>query len=159
MRPEELASDSSKTIDAVIHAIMQLKELGKEFDDLVLLQPTQPLRTSSDIDNAIEAYYESGCEPLASVSAVDDHPLLIRSIDKGILQPILDANSTCRRQDMPPFYRINGCIYINEVKSINVSTSFNDNRIPFVMDKDHSVDIDDPADLVMAKYFIDNQLS
>ena len=134
-----------------------LNEMGQLFDTLVLLQPTQPLRTSEDIDKAIETYVESNCEPLASVSMVDDHPLLIRSISQGLLSPVLDASSTCRRQDMPPFYRINGCIYINEISSITEMTSFNDNGIPYIMEKSHSVDIDDYKDLVVAEYYINQE--
>ena len=158
MRPSELASDTAKTVDAVVHAINTLKENGQEFDTLVLLQPTQPLRTADDIDKAVETYIENGCNSLASVSLVDDHPLLIRSISENRLVPLLNESSTCRRQDMPLYYRINGCIYINEIDSISEATSFNDNRIPYIMDSYHSVDIDDMHDLVVAKYYLKQEV-
>ena len=154
MRPAELASDTSRTIDAVLHVLENLKKQGQLYDVLVLLQPTQPLRTSTDIDHAIERYFEMGCKSLVSVSPVDDHPLLIRSIERDVLVPLLKRPSTCRRQDMPPYYRINGCIYINEVGQIDENTSFNDNIVPFVMGKEHSIDIDESSDLVMARYYI-----
>lgn len=67
---------------------------------------------------------------------------------------LLHQSSTCRRQDMPPYYRINGCIYINEVDTINRETSFNDNRLSFVMDAAHSVDVDDMKDFAVAEYFL-----
>ena len=44
LRPAELAQDKSKTIDAVLHAIRQLTIKRENYDILVLLQPTQPLR-------------------------------------------------------------------------------------------------------------------
>lgn len=155
MRPVELASDSSKTLDAVLHAIRTLSEQGGSCDVLVLLQPTEPLRTAGDIDGAIEAFFKNGERPLVSVSPVDDHPILIRSIGPdNTLRPLLDCGSTCRRQDMPSYYRVNGCIYINSTPEIDESTSFNDNPVPYVMESSHSVDIDSLADLAMAEYYL-----
>lgn len=155
MRPIELAADTSKTIDAVLHAIKTLKTMGKEYDILVLLQPTQPLRTNKDIDKAIEVYYKNKENGLVSVSPVDDSPLLIRSITQdGKLINLLVQNSTCRRQDMPIYYKVNGCIYINKIDEINENTSFNDNKIPFIMMKEHSIDIDELSDLCMAEYYL-----
>lgn len=154
MRPTELATDTSKIIDAVLHVLERLKKQGHLYDVLVLLQPTQPLRTSTDIDLAIEKFFEAGCKPLVSVSPVDDPPLLIRSIERDVLVPLLKMPSTCRRQDMPPYYRVNGCIYINETAKIDRNTSFNDNIVPFVMKKEHSIDIDEPVDLVTAGYYV-----
>lgn len=156
MRPVELAADTSKTIDAIIHAVNQLKKMEHEFDTLVLLQPTEPLRNASDVDGAIEKYFECGCKPLVSISEVDDHPILIRSIDGDALKPLLDISSTCRRQDMPKYYRVNGCIYINPIPELNAETSFNDNKVPYIMDRSHSVDIDELIDLEVAKYYIEH---
>lgn len=154
MRPYELATDTSKTIDSVIYTVQMLQTLGKNFDALVLLQPTQPLRTSKDIDDAIEKYENNGKMPLVSVSEIDDHPILTRIINKNKLVPLLNVSSTCRRQDMPPFYKVNGCIYINEISELNENTSLNDNIVPYLMSKSHSVDIDEKLDLVIAEYYL-----
>lgn len=156
MRPDVLAQDKSKTIDAVIHALETLKSINRCYDILVLLQPTQPLRTTEDIDNALEHFIKNNKESLVSVSEVNDHPILIRSIDENNrLVPILTQNSTIRRQDMPKYYRVDGCIYINKIDEINNNTSFNDNICPFIIDKSHAVDIDEISDLILAKYYID----
>ena len=156
LRPKELASDTAKTIDAVLHAIETLRKAGETFDSLVLLQPTSPLRTAEDINRAVETFYESNRQPVVSVSEVSDHPILIRTIEKTpegeYLKPLLQTGSTVRRQDMPPFYRVNGSIYINPVEEINSTTSFNDNPIPFVMSPSHSIDIDEPLDLKIAEW-------
>ena len=156
LRPKELASDTAKTIDAVLHAIETLRKAGETFDSLVLLQPTSPLRTAEDINRAVETFYESNRQPVVSVSEVSDHPILIRTIEKTpegeYLKPLLQTGSTVRRQDMPPFYRVNGSIYINPIEEINSTTSFNDNPIPFVMSPSHSIDIDEPLDLKIAEW-------
>lgn len=156
MRPQELASDTAKTIDVVLHAIDYMKRVEMQHDILVLLQPTQPLRTAEDIDGAIETFFEHNCKALVSVSPAETHPILIRSIADGKLIPMLKRSSTCRRQDFPAFYQVNGCIYINCINEIDGDTSFNDNEIPFVMESSHSVDIDEPSDLFVAEYYLGN---
>ena len=156
LRPPELAADTAKTIDAVLHAIETLREAGETFDSLVLLQPTSPLRTAEDINGAVETFYQNNRRSVVSVSEVSDHPILIRTIEQTPegerLKPLLEGSSTVRRQDMPPFYRVNGSIYINPMEEICQATSFNDNPVPYVTAKDYSVDIDDPADLVLAEF-------
>lgn len=155
MRPKELARDTSKTVDCVVHAINELNNIGEVYDVLVLLQVTQPLRTYLDIDNAIKCFFDYGEKSVVSISEVSDNPLLIRYLDENRhMKKMIEFNSTCRRQDMPKYYRVNGCIYINSIKEINSMTSFNDNEIPFIMDKKHSVDIDDMSDLWLAEYYI-----
>ena len=156
LRPKELASDTAKTIDAVLHSIETLRKAGETFDSLVLLQPTSPLRTAEDIDKAIETFYQFNRQPVVSVSEVSDHPILSRTIEQtpngDRLKPLLDGSSTVRRQDMPPFYRVNGSIYINPIEEISQTTSFNDNPVPFIMQKNRSVDIDEPIDLRIAEW-------
>ncbi len=158
LRPAELAADTSRTVDAVIHAAETLKQSGETFDSLVLLQPTSPLRTAEDIDGAVEKFYAGGRQAVVSVSPAEDHPILIRTIEQTPagerLKPLLAGSSTVRRQDMPAFYRVNGCIYINAMEELNGDTSFNDNPVPWVMEKSHSVDIDEPADLALAEYLL-----
>jgi hypothetical protein len=76
----------------------------------------------------------------------------IRYMDENKdMQKLLDLNSTCRRQDMPPYYKINGCIYINAISEIRPDLSFADNKIPYFMPKERSVDIDEPLDLMIAE--------
>ena len=158
MRPTELAGDYSTTLDAVLHALEMLKE-GR-FDILVLLQPTSPLRTAEDIDGAVETFISSGCRALASVSGVNDSPILMRKIkDNGEMEKLLPVSSTIRRQDMPKIYRVNGSIYVNIISEITEQTSFNDNPMSYVMEKSHSVDIDDYSDIALTMYYLQRNTS
>lgn len=107
LRPDYLASDTAKTIDAVLHCIQELEKSGEKYDYLVLLQPTQPLRQGFHIDEAIEKILELEAQSLASVSKVKEHPVLIRTIsENGELRNLLDCSSTVRRQDFPDYYRV-----------------------------------------------------
>lgn len=152
LRPDYLASDTAKTIDAVLHAIHWLEEHEQHYDVLVLLQPTQPLRQGEDIDRALERYMINQMQGLVSVKKVDEHPILMRMInDDGKLVSLLPLNSTVRRQDMPEYYIVDGSIYINSIDELNETTSFNDNCIPYIMPTERSVDIDEMSDLQRAE--------
>lgn len=160
VRPANLATDEARTIDVVLHAVEYLESKKDEYETLVLLQPTQPLRTAFDIDAALEFHFAHGERSLVSVSPVDDHPLLIRTIDAASnAVRLIDASSTCRRQDMPEFYKVNGCLYINKICSLSGETSFNDNELAFVMEPSHSVDIDEMKDVFLAEYYLGNVVS
>lgn len=157
LRDESLASDTSKTIDAVVYSIKKLEDIGEYFDFLVLLQPTSPLRTAEDIDRAIEYLDNRETKSLVSINQIKDNPVLIRTIDKnGNLRKILNQNSTVRRQDFKEYYRVNGAIYINSIKKINNETSFNDNVLGYIMPLERSIDIDNIDDLENVRNFIKN---
>lgn len=157
LRPAQLAADTSKTIDAVLHAVTAMHNQGSDYDILILLQPTEPLRDTHDIDSAIEAFFTNNYRSLVSVSAVTDAPVLIRQIDENNkCIPLLNTSSTVRRQDMQKYYVVNGCIYINYTADLNKNTSFNDNESAYIMQPSHSVDIDEYSDLYIARYYLEN---
>lgn len=157
LRPKELASDRSPTVDCIRHALTYFAQHSQLFDVVVLLQPTQPFVSGQDIDQAIGLFLASGSgEGVVGVSPVTEHPILMRSInDDGKLISLLKVNSTVRRQDMPTFYKVNGCIYINAVKDYErQALSLNDNSIPFVMSKDKAIDIDEMRDFEYADWLM-----
>ncbi len=155
LRPVELASDTAKSIDAIVHAIKWLEDHNEKFDIFVLLQPTSPLRTVEDLDGALEKFINSGEKSLVAVSLVSDNPILIRTINAdGTMEKLLDLQSTVRRQDMKNYYRVNGSIYINKVSEINADTSLNDNEIPYIVKPENAIDIDEKKDLVLAEWYL-----
>lgn len=155
LRPDELATDEAKTIDVVMHAIEFYERKAERYDIIVLLQPTSPLRTSEDIGKALEYYMRKGEKSLMSVSEVADHPLLIRQFgENNELIKMLEEDSTVRRQDMKKYYKVNGAIYINSMSELNETTSFNDNIMGYVLPKEHSIDVDEPEDIVVAEYYL-----
>lgn len=152
MRPPELAQDSSRTIDCVVHARDELAKMGRGPDVIVLLQPTSPLRTASDIDTALDLFIRRGFKGLVSVSKAEENPVLMRTMNANSeLAPLLDIPSTMRRQDMPEFFSVNGSIYINLAEELTLETSLNDNPVGYVMPVERSVDIDTLEDFKAAE--------
>ncbi len=158
IRPTYLAADESKTEDVVLHALQYLENNGESYDVLILLQPTQPLRTEDDIDKALELFEKLDEQSVVSISEVSDNPILIRRLGEGgQLEKLLKRSSTCRRQDMEAYYRVNGAIYINRINEISENTSLNDNCIGFLMDRSHSIDIDTYEDLDWARFYLNKR--
>lgn len=159
LRPIELASDKSKTIDAIIYTLKELEKEALIFDYLVLLQPTQPLRKSFHIDEAIELIIKKNQESLVSISKVKEHPILIRSLTKeGTVKKLLDLNSSVPRQEFPDYYKVDGIIYINKISSITPQTSMNDNTLAYIIERKYALDIDEPLDLDIFKLILENNL-
>lgn len=157
LRPKELADDKSKSIDALLHCIKKLEKENDIYDYCILLQPTQPFRKSFHIDEAIEKIVDSKCESLVSVCEADEHPILMRKIRNDKLVNLLNCNSTVRRQDFEKVYLVNGAIYINKIDEyLNSETSLNDNKVPYIMEKKYSIDIDEYRDIKLAEFYINN---
>ena len=155
MRPAQLAADTSKTIDAVWDALDRLEE---DYEYVVLLQPTSPLRLAEDITGAIQKAVETG-KDVVSVSKVQDPPVLMRQMDEnGELTPLLTEGSTVRRQDMKPWYRVNGSVYVNKVERLTKTTSFNDNPAGYEIPRERSLDIDEPEDFELASYYLGKRI-
>ena len=67
LRSAANARDTSNSWDAVREAILHFEEQGFYYDNIMLLQPTSPLRTVSDIRNSFELLYEKDARPLVFI--------------------------------------------------------------------------------------------
>lgn len=161
LRPSELAQDTSRTIDCLVHAVNWLKEQGEEYDYLVLLQNTVPLRKRWQVDGAIEKLFSSNERSLVSVTEVEENPVLVRTLNEdGTVKNMLQLNSTMRRQDFPKFYRVDGAIYIQKLdEDFNLDTSLNDGKLAYIMEEKYSVDIDTYLDIKKIEYYLEQELN
>lgn len=153
MRPKELAKDSSSVMDAVFHVLDTLEKEENYIPDIViLLQPTSPLRSVDDVDNAIELFLNSnGCESVVGVCE-NTHLYWSFKIERGYLKPIFRQYIGMRRQKLPKLYLPNGAIFISTPHILKRYKSFYCNKtIPYVMPPERSIDIDEKKDLIIAE--------
>ncbi len=144
-RPVALAQDDSSSMDVIEHAIASLSE---RFDYLLLLQPTSPFRTATDIDDFIEYAIASGAEIAVSVSKLKKHPMYMYYIENGHLVPFVEnGNVQLRRQDMPPAYEHNGALYFAKIDRLLTERSFNTKyTVPYITEGAINLDIDTAED-------------
>jgi CMP-N-acetylneuraminic acid synthetase len=147
-RPKYLAQDDSRTEPVLVHTIKSLNK--KQYDYLILLQPTSPLRNEKDIDEAFEKLIKSDANSLISVCALEHHPYKsFKTDENGFLEGILNNDFPFSpRQILPEVYRANGAIYIIKVKDfMNNSSLLTNKTIHFKMSDESSLDIDTKKDL------------
>ena len=144
-RPSELAQDDTPGVEPVLHAIKSLPG----YDYVVLLQPTSPLRTSTDIDNSLEECLKRKSSACVSVVESEQNPYWMFLIDESqYLKPLLSNEIFSRRQDLPKVYIPNGAIYIANCDWLLKSQSFiGKETIPFIMPQERSLDIDSHKDI------------
>jgi N-acylneuraminate cytidylyltransferase len=150
VRPAELARDDTPGIDPVLHALDALDQAGDHYGWVVLLQPTSPLRTSADIDGTAALCGREGAPAAVSITAADKSPWWMFHLGSGgLMEPLLDAaRRPQRRQDAPPVYVLNGAVYVARVEWLRRTRSFlTDETVGYVMPRERSVDVDEPADL------------
>jgi len=152
LRPLELADDKSKSIEFVLHALETLQE---QYDYVIVLQPTSPLRTSEDIDGAIEEFMQKNAISVIGVCETEHSPLWSNTLDESLsMEHFLDNKyNNARSQDLPKFYRINGAFYMSSVVSLIKEETFFVSRdiYAYIMPQEHSVDIDTKLDFIIAE--------
>lgn len=150
-RPDELAIDIATTFDAIKHTI----DNTEQYDYIVLLQPTSPLRDSKHIDEAIELLEIKNADAVVSVCEMDHSPLWSNTLDASLSMKnfLTDEILNKRSQDLEKYYRLNGAIYICKTDKLIEEKSFmlKDNIFAYVMNKQSSVDIDEEIDFKMAE--------
>ncbi len=153
-RPAELAGDASPHIDVVVHAAEWMTaNLEPRPDYVMLLQPTSPLRTATDIDAAIELALSRNAPAVASVQAVEQHPYLLkqRLADGSLADFMANDIGYLRRQDLPELFAPNGAIYLTRIEVIlNQRTFWPAGTLGYEMPPERSLDVDTPWDLYLA---------
>lgn len=152
-RPKELANDNSPTIDAILHAIDSLEEKDYFIDIVILLQPTSPMRTEEDLDEAIELFMKNDCESVVSVCELEHSPYWSLKIENNYLKPGFGKKYfKMRRQELPTLFLPNGAIFISTPENIRTYKNFYlDKTLPYIMSSENSIDIDTELDFKLAE--------
>ena len=158
-RPMSLAEDWVQNTDVVRHA---LEVLGDGYGYVVLLQPTSPLRTSSDIDACLSPLINGEARSVITVTQIEHHPGKALLLDhKWEVQPFTTvADMEARRQDLPMVYRQNGAVY-----GLGREEFLLENRFilfpcrAHIMSQENSIDIDNEFDFFIAERILESRKS
>ncbi len=155
VRPDELASDTATTFDAIRHTI----ENVEQYDYIVLLQATSPLRDAKHIDEAIALLESKNADAVVSVCEMDHSPLWSNTLDESLSMQGFLKNEVLnkRSQNLEKYYRLNGAIYICKTEKLLEEKSFflEENIYAFKMDRERSIDIDEEIDFKMVGLYLD----
>jgi CMP-N,N'-diacetyllegionaminic acid synthase len=149
-RPAALAGDTSTSIDVALHA---LDSISQQYEYIVWLQPTVPLRLAEDIDKAIQICQTQNAPSCVSVVAAGKSPYWMYSLGKdNAMQPIMPQDlSSCQRQELPPAYTLNGAVYVTKTDWLRKHKKFmNGGSYAHIMPPERSIDIDSELDFKIA---------
>lgn len=153
IRPNDLATDEAGSVDVIKHAI---SAIGEKYTYIVLLQPTSPLRTVEDIDNAIEML-DGKTKAVVSVCETRHSPLWCNTLPEDLsMADFLKPEITGKRsQDLPKYFRLNGALYIAETDYFYQNNSFfcKDTKA-YIMPPERSIDVDENIDLAFAGFLL-----
>ena len=159
LRPVDLASDTASSIDVLLHAVKYAEEHGS-FDIICLLQPTSPLRTAEDIDNAIELYIKNNAKGVVSMTKCEHSPLWATPLEADSdFKAFIKGLSVARSQDLKTFYQLNGAVYlIDKTAFLNEGKLFlESDYYPFIMSNENSIDIDTALDFKLAELIMESK--
>jgi CMP-N,N'-diacetyllegionaminic acid synthase len=153
LRPAELARDDSPTAGAVLHALDVLAERGEEFDAVLLLEPTSPLRAPGDLSRAIATLRDGWAQADSVVSVGEIHtesPFVAKTVTaEGYVAPLLPPTGATRRQDLPTAYFPYGVAYLTKVSALRATLSFyHSTSLPLFVERWQNFEVDDVVDFI-----------
>lgn len=162
-RPAELATGAAPKIPVIQHAVRYLKEIeNDEYDVIVDLDPTSPLRDVEDLENAYELMVTKKPKTLVSVCPSRRNPYynMIEVDSNGYAHVSKKSDIVfVRRQDAPVVYEQNASIYIYWAESIfKLDSDITDKTIVYVMPRERSIDIDSETDFKLVTLLMQEKL-
>ncbi|WP_102273801.1 acylneuraminate cytidylyltransferase family protein [Cytobacillus massiliigabonensis] len=151
IRPKHLAEDKTPGIDPVIHALKELPD----YDYVVLLQPTSPLRLAEDIDGCIEQLVRTKSSACVSVTESEKSPYWMYIVlENGGMKPFIPQKEVAvPRQDLPSVYMLNGAVYVAKTEwLLQTKTFVTEETTAFIMSKSRSYDIDTEEDFLLCEW-------
>ena len=150
-RPTEMANDTAPKMPAIRHCVDAAKRhAGKEFDVLVDLDATSPLRLPEDIVGAVRLLESTGASNVITAAPARRSPYY-NLVEVGsdnvvrVCKPL--ATDIIRRQDSPKCYDMNASIYVWRADTVYTDSAvFQSSTRLYVMPDDRSIDIDSELD-------------
>lgn len=153
LRPSELAKDTSSSMDVVEHVLAHYTKEKVQFDYILLLEPTSPLRKKGDIDAAIElAITNKTADGVVSLGEVHmEHPMIVKKINPEgkIISYIDDVKKISQRQQADNAYFPYGVIYMIKTDVFKREKAFyTNNIIPYFIERWQNYEVDDIYDFI-----------
>ena len=147
LRPPELASDSAPKLPAIQHCVNEVETLfGENFDVIVDLDVTSPLRITKDIEGAVKLLEDKNVSNVITGCPARRSPYfnLVERDEMGYARLSKPPEQIItRRQDAPECFDMNASIYVwNRAGLIGSKSIFNADTLLFVMPEERSIDVD-----------------
>lgn len=159
LRPEELAQDTSRVVDAIVYTLERLKsDEDYEPDFIVLLQTTSPLRLAADIDGALELCFKRNADAVVSLCATEQLLYTKDENDRLALVSSEEFLKSTNRQQLPPTYKLDGSMVyaIRTEVFLAQKTFLPKNLVGYIVPRWRAIDLDEPEDFIIGEIIKDN---
>ncbi len=160
LRPEHLSTDSAKSVDAVLHAIEFLKEQGRQYRYICLLEPTSPFTKIEWVDEALHKLMSEKADTLVACKYTSPHPFYIQDENSKLnivgrnIQQSRETNRQAHKKQITP----SGNFYISTVESLEKTQSFyNENTLVQMIPDPYSLEIDTETDFLWAQFMLEKK--
>lgn len=163
LRPAELASDTATSYAAVEHTLnFYSRQLQRDFDYIVLLEPTSPLRDKGDVDQMLEklASLHDQYDAIVSLGQVHEHPAIVKRLSGDSVHAFCsELEQNARRQDWEPAYFPYGVAYIVKTATLFDEKTFYPKRTTHkVVKRSQCYEIDDLYDFLAVEDIMKREL-
>ncbi len=163
LRPAYLATDEATSFDVVEHALsFTYRELELEFEYVVLLEPTSPLREEFDIEKMLIQLedHKMDFDAIISLGEVREHPALMKTLNNGNIERFCTEYPVFnRRQENIPAYFPYGVAYITKIRTLlDEKTFYPKNTTYFIIERSQCYEIDDIYDFDMVESILKKKL-
>jgi len=161
IRPSELARDDTPTYPVIKHVLEWLNEKENYRPELiVILEPTFPLRTVKEVDEAIKAISsDKEADSLRGVCEPFQNPFKMWLLNGKYLEPLIKTEKETHgmpRQKLKKVFWQNGFIYISRYKTIMEKGDIAGEKIlPFILGKNKYIDLDTKEDLELLRWYLE----
>lgn len=160
-REEQLSGDAVAKIDVIRDCFQKMRQKTScDYDMVIDLDITSPLRKTRDIENLIECLKNTGCDIVESATESRRNPYfnMVRQTGQGVKTVI--PSHFVSRQEAPDVYDLNASLYAYNPQFLQINSPFEDGYQELILMEDTGIlDLDHPRDLelmqVIAKYLYD----
>jgi CMP-N,N'-diacetyllegionaminic acid synthase len=158
-RPESLARDAAPKVPAIRHALVESeRHYGKEYDLVVDLDATSPLRNSDDIVQATNTCISNDFDNVITAAPARRSPYFNLIEENSSGHVVLSKNlpeSIFRRQDVPRCFDMNASIYVWKRKVLlEQDKLFLEKTGLYEMPEERSLDIDSELDFKLVEFLM-----
>jgi CMP-N,N'-diacetyllegionaminic acid synthase len=163
-RPAELASDTASSFDVIRHAMDWIEANASDrYEAIMLLEPSAPFATPTNFNEAVELMIENDASAVIGMRKTEVHSTYVAPMDDSgriteLIQKVEDLQYR-RRQDMRDEYTANGALYLFKwelFKKHHTMYADGPNSFGYVMDRYHSIEIDEPIDLQWSEFLVES---
>jgi N-acylneuraminate cytidylyltransferase len=150
-RPAHLAGDEATTVSGLKHV---LETMDEAFENVIVLQPTNPLRPKKLLKEAFKKFEERNYDSLLTVTR--NHQKF-GTIKNDTFEPY-NYKIGQRSQDLEPLYFENGLLYITKARLILEGKILGEHNYPFIIEHPFAhIDIDTKEDFEYAAYLLSKE--